>query len=340
MESYDVLEEDPSFPEYEGKPIRKLDYLGYAPCPIRNEMKRRMYAFYRRHEKEFGKIEWFSPSGCGEKNDPYDTIWLDADADEMPAVISDGGSSDFFKSEGHRRWIASGVYGPLEKGNLEIRDEFKDAGIVDPLEAMHVYACFPSIMLIDYQKLGNRPAPTGWESLMDPIYRNDITISGWEDDIPDLLAFNYYKNFGVVGLKALAKNVRNFWSPAEMAKTAGSAHPEGTAIYVLNHFFARANRHKDKVKLLWPEEGSWFNPLMVLAKKERRPQSQLAVDFLLGAEWAEYLDTVGAPSVYKHPHQQPLPGKMDWLGWDFIRSNDLEALRPELNRAFFEARKS
>ena len=132
---------------------------------------------------------------------------------------------------------------------------------------------------MDYQKLDDLPVPTGWASLMDPIYENNVTISGWEDDIPDLLSFNFYQHFGDAGLVVMEKNDRNFWSSAEMVRTAENSHPEGTAICVLNLFFAQSNRYKGKVSLLWTEEDTWFSSPMILAKQKSRPQSQLAIDF-------------------------------------------------------------
>jgi ABC-type Fe3+ transport system substrate-binding protein len=339
MQSNDILEEIPTFPESEGSPIRKLDYLGYAPCPIRHEMQRRMNAFFKQHEAEFGKLEWFSPGGCGGANDPYDLIWKSSDADGMPDVISDGGSSDFFRKEGHERWIKSGVYGALDMSGFKIRQEYAEAGIVDPLGAMHIYGSFPSVIMVDKQRLGNRPMPKSWADLQNPIYMGDITISGWEDEVPDPLLFNMWKNYGESGLSGFAKNIKNFWAPALMAKTAGGGSTEGTAIYVLSLFYALGNPRDDKVQIVWPEEGAWFTPLTFLAKSKRRPASQLPIDFLTGVEWARYLDKAGAPAVLAYSGQKPLPGKLSWMGWDFIRNNDLDALRPVLNGIFQDARK-
>lgn len=338
-QSDDTLNESPIFPECEGAPLRKLDYLGYAPCPVRHEMQRRMHTFFQRNEAEFGKLEWFSPSGCGAANDPYDLIWKTANADEMPSVISDGGSSDFFRKEGHERWIKSGVYGRLKLDGVSMRPEYIAAGAEDPMGALTMYAAFPSVFMVDMQKLGNRPVPKSWAELGDPIYKNDVTISGWEDEVPDPIIFNLWKNYGQKGIENFARNIKNFWAPAQMAKTAGSSSTEGTAIYVLSLFFALGNPRDDKVRIVWPEEGAWFSPLTVLAKPERKPVSRLPIDFLTSTDWAQFLDKVGAPSAFTYPGQKPLPGKLGWMGWDFIRGNDLDALRPKLNGIFLNARK-
>jgi len=341
MLANDVLEEIPDFPENEGGALRKLDFLGYAPCPIRTEMQRRMHAFYTRNEAEFGRIDWYSPGSCGSDGDPYDLIWKTDDPGEMPSVISDGGSSDFFRSEGFEKWIKTGVFGSLGRALPGLRPEVIDAE--DPLGAMHMYAAFPAVMLVDLEKLGNRPVPRGWEDLQDTIYSGDITLGGHGGDgnVSDQLLFNTWKNFGEAGLRKFAANVKNFWPPAHMAKMAGSGHSDGTAIYILNLFFARSNRHEDKVRLVWPCEGAWFNPLTVLAKSpdRRRAASNLPIDFLFSREWSEYLDTVGLPSTRRHPGLKPLPGKLSWIGWDLVRNMDMDVLRPRLQGIFNEAKR-
>ena len=341
----DPLEESPTFPENDDGLRRHLDFLGYAPCPIRHELQRRMNLFFRANGVDFGDIAWYSPSGCGDGGDPYDTIWKDATEDEMPGAMSDGGSSDFFRREGHRKWIASGVYEKIDAGNQGaglglaiVRPELAEAGIEDPLGAIQLYGALPVVILVDKQKLGTRPVPRSWADLADPAYKGDITISGHHDKVPDILLFNFWKSFGEAGLRAFASNVAGFWPPAKMVKSAGSGHPEGTAIYIVNRFFALGNRHAETAEIVWPAEGAWFNPLMVLAKRGRRPVSNLPISFLLGAEWAGFIESVGLPAAHVFSGQKPLPGKLSWIGWDFIRGNDLDALRDRLLAVFQAAR--
>lgn len=328
----DPQEEIPSFPETYGAKPRALDYLGYAPCPIRQEMQRQLHQHFRRHEAEFGPVEWFSPNGCG-GDDPYDLVWQNGTEESLPGLISDGGNSDFFKPEAHRRWIESGILSPIATDGLEVRPELAEAGIVDPCGGITIYGAFPSVLLVDHDKLKGRPAPRSWQDLLDPIYQGDVTIAGHHGRAPDVLLFNTWKNHGDEGVKALARNVAEFSPPARMAKIAGLGSPQGTAVYVLNGFFAKAVRGP-AAEVIWPEEGAWFNPLMLLAKRSRRPASDLALRYLLGPEWAAYIESVGIPFAYRQPGQQPLPGRLSWMGWDFIRSHDLDTLRDDLLATF------
>jgi hypothetical protein len=67
----------------------------------------------------------------------------------------------------------------------------------------------------------------------------------------------------------------------------------------------------------------------------------VALDFLTGPEWAAFMTKVCfPPSAFHGESTPPLPGKLKWLGWDYLRSNDLEALNAPLNAAFSKGRRA
>jgi ABC-type Fe3+ transport system substrate-binding protein len=126
--------------------------------------------------------------------------------------------------------------------------------------------------------------------------------------------------------------------PAKMAKTAGSQSPDGAALYLLPEFFARSGPHHATTRIVWPEEGAYLTPQYLLRKHDARPAATLVLDYLCGAEWAAHLAKIGfAPARAGSP---PLPGRLRWVGWDFVRANDLDALRTVLNAAFVRGHSS
>ena len=193
------------------------------------------------------------------------------------------------------------------------------------------------VILVDKKRLGSRPLPKTWADLLHPQFNRDIIISGEEGDIHESFLFGLHKDHGEAGLAALGANVSNFMHPAEMAKTAGSENPKGAALYILPWFFARSTPHRDRTSVVWPEEGAYLSPLYLFQKRNARPEARLARDFLCGEAWAAHLAKVGlAPARAGSP---PLPGKLRWLGWDYVRNHDLEALRAPLNAAFVKGRR-
>ncbi len=325
----DLLDDEPVFPENETGLRRRLDYLGWAPCPIRTELRQRLHRHFlaaaRRSETE---PVWFMPAGCHSSN-VYDDVWRTADAAELPGLISETGFGDFNRPEFVRRWLDTGVFARIPD---DVRPEFREAGLVDPRGLHRVYGANPEVVLVDLKRLGERPLPRSWADLIHPRFRRDVIISGESGDIHESLLFGLYRDHGEAGLAALGANVRDFMHPAEMAKTAGSQSPRGAALYVLPGFFARSGPHRAATQIVWPDEGAYLTPLYLLRKRDAGPATAVVLDYLLGGEWAAHLAKVGlVPARVGSP---PPPGRLRWVGWDFVRENDIEALRPALNGAF------
>ena len=329
-EATDLLNDEPAFPENETGVRRQLDYLGWAPCPVRTELRQRLHRYFAAVARKGGAEPlWFMPAGCHSAN-VYDDLWRTTDAVELPGLISDTGFGDFNRPEFVRRWLDTRIFAPIP--DADVRAEFREAGLIDPRGLHRVYGANPEVILVDLQRLGDRPLPRTWADVLHPRFRRDVVISGEPGDIHESLLFGIYRDHGDAGLAALGANVRDFMHPAEMAKTAGSQSPRGAALFVLPGFFARSGPHKAATQIVWPEEGAYLTPLYLLRKRDARPAAALALAYLCGAEWAAFLAKVGlAPARAGSP---PLPGKLRWVGWDFVRQNDIEALRAPLNAAF------
>ena len=325
-----LLDEDPVFPENENNQRRALDLLAHAPCPLRNEMRRRLHKHFRAVAQSGGAVPaWFMPAGCHSPN-PYDELWQTTDAAELPGLISETGFSDYNRPEFTRRWFDTGVFGKLAAG--AIRPEFHDAGLVDPKGQFHVYGAVPEVVLVDLKRLGDRPVPRTWADVLHPRFKHDVIISGEPGDIHESILHGLGCDHGEAGLAALGGNVRDFFHPAEMAKMAGSANPKGAALYILPNFFAKSCPHREAIQIVWPDEGAYLNPLYLFGKADAGPAVAPALEYFCGAEWAAHLAKTGfAPARTDAP---PLPGKLRWVGWDYVCTHDLTALAATMNAAF------
>ena len=337
VESIDLSNEEPVFPEAENGLKRSLDYLGYAPCPIRADIRRRLHRRFEAERLRTGlEPKWFMPTGCADP-DPYEEIWGSDDEAGMPALISEGGIADILRPAFVRRWVDTGVYGPLPS-TPKLRAEFEEAGMRDPAGVYHIYGVFSQVILVDLKRLGDRPLPSTWADLLDPVYRKDVIIGGEEGDISDVVLFNFHKEFGEPGLEALGRNVRDFWNSAQMARTAGTENPKGAALYVVPWFFASGNPHKERTRIVWPADGVLSMPLFLIGKPQSTPAARLAFDFFTGPECAAFMAQVHFPPSLDFGASTPaLPGKLKWLGWDYLRGHgDLNDLRAPLNAAFLK----
>lgn len=329
LEADAVLAEDPQFPEGETGKRRNLQFLGFAPCPVRSEMRRRLLRRYRAFAVQTGtEPRWYIPSGCHEPT-VYDDLWKTENADELPELIAEAGFGGFNRPEFVKRWLDTGLYEPID--DSEVRPEFRDGGLVDPLRIHRVYGLLPEILVVDLARLGDRPMPRRWEDVLHPRFQRDVIIGGEAGEIRESLLFGLGHQFGEAGLEALGRNLRGFMHPSLMARSAGSANPNGAAVYIAPLFFIQATPNRSKVIFIWPEEGAYCMPFYLMRKRGAGPAARLAEDFLTGQEWAAHLAGVSlAPARIGSP---PLPGRLQWPGWDFVRRHDVEAMRAPLNAA-------
>ncbi len=324
----DLLDLEPEFPEHEAGRRRTLDYLGYAPCPVRTELRRRLHARCRAMPPG---PQWYMPGGC-HGDDIYDGLWQTADAGELPGLISDTGFGDFNRPGFVRRWLGDDKTFARMAADDELRPEFREAGLVDPQGFHRVYGANVEIILVDLNRLGDRPAPHTWTDVLHPRFRRDVIVSGGPDGIHESILFGLYRDHGEEALAALGANVRDFMHPAEMAKTAGSSNPRGAALYLLPGFFSASCPHREHTRVVWPEEGAYLTPQYILRRRDARPAADFFAGYLCGAEWAGHLAKIGfAPARAGSP---PLPGRLRWVGWDFVRDHDIEAMSATLNTAF------
>ncbi|MBK8479157.1 MAG: ABC transporter substrate-binding protein [Opitutaceae bacterium] len=330
LDSTDLTNDDPVFPETENNQRRRLDFLGHAPCPLRNELRQRLHRHFRALEAKGEEVPaWFMPAGCHSPN-PYDELWLIEDAAGLPDVISENGFGDYNRPEFLRRWFDTGMFGRVEAGS--IRPEFHEAGLVDPKGQFHVYGAVPEVLLVDLARLGDRPVPRTWADVLHPRFRHEVIISGEPGEIHESIVYGLGRDHGEAGLAALGANVREFFHPAEMAKMAGTANPKGAALYILPNFFAKSCPHRAATRIVWPEEGVYLNPLYLFRKAAASPAASAAVDYLTGADWAAHLSKVGFAAG--RADAPALPGKLRWVGWDYVRTNDLTAVAATMNAAF------
>jgi len=316
--------------------LKNLNFLGLTSCPMRQLFRENVENTLQKYKEEKNlTLKCYIPSGC-HGNEDVEQLLNNANIDEFPDVFSALGFNDMFNANFVKNLVNKGFFKSTQDKN--IHKEFLDAGCLDPEEVYSMYSVSPVLMLVDNKKLGDLPLPKTWADLLNPIYKNNIIISGSEEEIHGDQILYFYKEFGDEGLKTLAKNIKNAWHPVEMSRTAGTSNLEGAAIYILPLFFAKSCPKQENISIIWPEDGALVCPVCIVAKESKLKETDVFTKFLTGVKFGTKCANNYFPALNANVNNNlPPNSKFKWLGWDYIRANNLEELKLKTNEIFIKA---
>lgn len=307
----------------------RLDLLLYAPCPVKLAVKERIDDIALRAGAAGAPLDVNIPMGCTSV-DPFDPLYKTQDAARLPGIIASIGFGDFFRTEFVQRFVDSGTFGAVLPES--VHPMHQAAGTLDPQGHYVVYGVTPYVFLVDTQRLGDIPAPQCWADLLDPRYKGQVNMCGDGDDMADAVLMSFYKDFGMDGLQRFAANTHGLMHSSRMAKAGGADKAGG--IYIIPYFFAETTRQPAHMRMIWPTDGAAASPLYFLAKRSEHGRLKALTDFFTAGfgqiDSARWFLPLGGPM----PASLPQGAGLKWVGWDFIRSRDITAMRDELGAAF------
>jgi ABC-type Fe3+ transport system substrate-binding protein len=317
---------------------RNLNLFALLPCPLKVPLEQAFFGFLDALPAETRAGLSFCIEGNANSQldyadyaDHFETL------SDMPDIIITPGFNSFFHPYFVERFIKTGQFASV---NLFAGDRhLAELGITDPDSHYSMLAMNLLVLAVDHTRLGDRPVPQNWSDLMKPEYAKSIAIRGNRDGtFCETLLLALFKDFGAAGLASLGRNVAWGWHPSQMVKSAGSGKPDTPAISVLPLFFARNLKSRDKVSIVWPGDGALVSPVTMLVKADKREELRPLIDFLIGAEVAGICAGADFPAVHpevdNHLHEK---ASFKWIGWDYIKNNDLKALIADTNAAFLRA---
>lgn len=305
--------------------MEALDFLGGIPCPVKYPYKDALQEYLK--EKNNNVFNYY-PS---EKNEDivFEEFYKYNDIKELPSVISFGRLGEFYNRFFMDKFLNKDYF--ISVNNIEeVHDIFLEAKLLDPKKEYTVYGACPTIMVIDTNKLGNLPEPKTWDDLFNPIYKDNIILSGPGEEgvVDETILLYFYKEYGEDGIKKLAQNVKCTCHTTEIGHIIANNNNKGAAIYVQWAFFAGAYPKKDNIKIIWPEDGALVTPLCALVKREKKEKIEEFIEFLFSKELGNKMCNLGFPMVNKRINNNLEPSmKLKWLGWEYIRANDIDILK-------------
>lgn len=317
--------------------VKNLNFLGLTICPMRQIFKEGIEETLQKYKNETNiTLRSYIPSSCGCTAEVEPLVYTE-NADEFPDVFTSIGFREMFKNSVVDKFINADIFKASQ--NKSVHKEFLDSELIDPKGIYTMYSVSPIVLLIDKKKLGSLPVPKYWSDLLNPIYADNIILEGSENEIYEDLLLYFFKEFGYENLTTIAHNMKDACHPVEMAKKAGTSISSGAAIYVLPWFFAKSCPRREETLIVWPEDGAIINPLCILSKETKLRETSVLIDFLLDTEYGTRSANNYFPSLNsKVNNKLPENAKFKWLGWDFIRSNNIEQLIETTNELFLKER--
>jgi len=317
---------------------RTLHLFALLPCPLKVPLEEAFNGFLTKlSADERANLTYCIEGNANSQLDYADYADHFETLDDMPDIIITPGFNSFFHPHFAERFINTGKF---TSANSFTGDRHLAAmGITDPEGHYTMLAMNLLVIVVDHTRLGDRPVPQCWTDLLNPEYTKSIAIRGNRDgSFCETLLMSLYKDFSSEGLARLGRNVAWGWHPSQMVKAAGSGKEDTPAISVMPLFFANNIKNRENVTIVWPTDGALVSPVTMLIKTDKREELRFLIDFLTGPEVAAICAGAAFPAV--HPdvdNHLPENATFKWIGWDFVKNQDLKSLIGITNCIFLQA---
>lgn len=307
---------------------------GVLPCPVKVPLMETFEKWLSEQNFDFNLNYDLKAASMG----------IDWIKDEMKNSVN---VPDLFISAGFDLFFDKNLLGKYKSENLfeditgiqKYNDDFLEYNLEDPSGQYSMLGIVPAVFLVNKDEMKGRKIPQSWEELMSGEFENNVSLPISDFDLFNALLLNIYKQYGEEGIRRLARIFQKNMHPSEMVKS--HMKRERPAITIMPYFFTWMVREGSPMELVWPKDGAIISPIFMLTKKETKDKTKAIADFFASREAGEILSHKGKmPSVNPEVDNQiPKENKYIWLGWDFIKENDISNLIKKCENIFNETLK-
>jgi len=312
----------------------ELTLLALMPCGLKVPFGRALASFLEELKRREGLSVTYAVEGnLNQELSYYPYVETIETVEELPDIIVSADFNVFYTHRFHRRFVATGEL--TGYGDVRPSAAFAAAGLPDPKGEYFVFGVNPLVIVANLGKVGDRALPASWADLLDPVWKRDVTLRGSRDFFCHAVLLPLFQKWGEEALRRLAPNVRAGLHPAQMVKQIDAG--EGGALYVMPEFFAHRVKERERVKIIWPEEGALASPVTLQVKREKVAELRPILDWLTGPELAGALVGARFPVPHAEVEGELQEKPLWWLGWEWLRANDLFAVNAAIDAVFLPA---
>ncbi len=317
------------------RPEGDVRLAGLLPCPVRLPILEAVGQLASELEASGTKLGWSLAAASVGADSLNDQIAAIEDEADLPDVFVSAGFESFFDHRNLGRFGERGTF--VDVAPAGQNPSFGDLQLRDPEGRFTMIAVVPAVFIVNDEFLGGAPAPRTWEDLLDERLADRIALPVGDFDLFNALLIYLHRRFGSAGVEGLARNMLTSLHPSQAVGRFARKQAQ-PGVSVVPYFFSRMTMGAKGMSFVWPEDGAVISPVFLLLRRNAHPDARRVADLLASKQVGEILAHKGNfPSL--HPdvdNRLPEGATFDWLGWSYVRDNDLGAMIPEL-RASFDA---
>ncbi len=250
--------------------------------------------------------------------------WIDTLMDQArPAIVIGAGVEGMVQNKTLLEEYQAPAAGPLNR-------DFH--GMEDPRGIFRLISGIPLVFVADEGQLAGRPTPESWADLVKPEWEKQLCYADDGHLLDSILLAYFWKSFGEEGLRQFRKNCLVGAHPSQMIKAGGLQ--ERPAVFILPYIFAQIKAKEAGMRVIWPKEGAAILPLAVTICRDAGPGEHRLAEFLCGADCGRTLVRQGQFPSSCPQVENGLPGRLLWLGWDYLYRQDMIALIQRAKEVF------
>lgn len=299
-------------------PAEKCDFWGRIPCMVQLPVQNALDAFLLKQrpplQYDIGLVE-------------FGKDWIDdLTSIANPPVVVGAGIEGMIENAA----LMGGAYQePVQNG---LNPDF--AGFEDPKKIFRLISGIPLVFVVDKDRLNGRPVPEGWTDILQDEFCKSVCYPDDGHLLDGVFLVYFYKKFGMEGVRRFGLNCICGAHPSQMIKVNGiKAKP---AVYIMPLILANIKAKEEGSRIVWPREGAPVIPLVCTVRKGMSASQKKLAEFICGKDCGNIFLRQGCfPSSNRHVINR-LPGKLWWLGFDYLYENGILSVIAASKKTFLE----
>jgi ABC-type Fe3+ transport system substrate-binding protein len=301
---------------------------GVLPCPVRIPMMEAFEDWLKENQEDLKANISYDLRAASMGVDWLKEKLVTDMVEEIPDLFISAGFDLFFDKKNFGKFKERGVFEDItgrEKYNNDFENEY--ISLKDPEGEYSLIGAVPAIFLVNTTELEGQKIPETWEELLSGDYDRRVSLPVGDFDLFNAILLNINKKFGEEGIRKLKKTMLKSMHPAEMVKSHVKKYNK-PAVTIMPYFFTKLIKENSPMKAIWPKDGAIISPIFMITKKNKKELLKPLADFFVSKQVGEILAHNGRfPSVnYEVDNRIPEENKYIWLGWDYIKKNNIGEL--------------